>query len=99
MDDILRFGGLVRLAVCRVLKGHPAIAGLGHCPHHLCVQIAGIDLAVIELFFLSLYVSSLKLVPVQVREMSQGLGSNSDQTPPASTRFIKRSGIQFARFK
>jgi hypothetical protein len=45
---------LIRFAVAGVLKGHPAVAGLGHRPHHLGVEIAGLYLRTKEAFFLGL---------------------------------------------
>ena len=49
MNDVAGQAGLVALEVAGVLEDHPAVAGLGECAHHAGVEIAGLDLARVEL--------------------------------------------------
>ena len=54
MDDVAGLAGLVALEVAGVLEDHPAVAGLGERAHHAGVEVAGLDLARVELLLLRL---------------------------------------------
>lgn len=74
VDDIARLAGLIVLGVAGVLERHPAVAGLGQRTHHAGVQITRLDLAIIDLVFLSLDVGLLELLAEQVGELGHKLG-------------------------
>ena len=49
VNDVAWFAGLVALQVRGVLEGHPTVPGFGQRPHHTQIEVARLDLPVVEL--------------------------------------------------
>ena len=100
MHHIAGRAGLIALEIAGIFEDHPAIAGLGQRAHHARVEIARLHLPRIVLLLLRRS-RRPRQRPRQRDRADAAHPSDRRATTrhPASTRRIKRSGIQLARFR
>ena len=91
--------GLVAGAIGFVLESHPAVAGLGERAHHPCIEVAGREGLDRQSGSFRLLVGALEVFTIKIRQMGDDLGVEQLHASLDSTRRIKRSRIQLARFK
>ena len=74
MYGVARLAGLVALDVAGVLEDHPAVTGFSEGAHHAGVEIAGFDLALIELAIFGVGIGFFECGAVEVGEGRHVLG-------------------------
>ena len=98
MDRPSRHAGFVTGSIGLVLKCHPAVPGLCQRAHHPCIQLAGLDGFRCKPGLFRFSIGPLEVLSVEI-SAAWPLDRRGSTSPSASTRFMKRSGIQLARFK